>query len=925
MWDMRLLEKQVFIESQQMWLLDEDVDPRKALQPQNFLMSRAGSGEGAIGAEGNPWRQMTRRELFLQSDFRRMCVLSGAGIEKSTALAWVETHFQQAHPDCLAILLTMSGAPPVRGLRRNPGLPDDPRGYLAPWKRHGESDRPPVLLEAIRQHPTGQVLEQDDELLLAELHRLISRGQLLLIIDGLDHAWSPPDDHSDRIDSRIDALRLFLQGEGANCRVLVSGRLSVIEDQCWGALFDTDRHPWRFARIGEFDSEQAELYVGSDKWQHLQSLDADVNHSPRALEAVKRLSTAQLRQIRTASDLYWLVVLQMCGKALESGRAKAAGFKLEDLLFLYSLIAFESFCAGYTDGVDRDSSRAFLIDIWNHQHDVIFSEEQCGTDGNRRGFLQRIRALVQVNEFTEHGAFHESHQLDLIFRNRTSAEFFCALWLSHWASISDYERFVDELLTDNITADFSCYTPLVFLASMPERLADEPVAARRSHVWLHFCHRLLEQGNQRPRNTALIYHCWPTLLHLAGCLKGLQISGPRLPTASVVFRAGVPHFDEDSHDDVSGLDIFNPWSRRVVRTPAVAFEKLIELATTKLQHEVREFIISGSPSEDVADGSPARSMLYRFLGEYWMIHERRNQDVGCGVDACQSDHSTDEITSSSADRPGEALLDARLTPVGARGIARAFEMGFRWNDTFQHRHRDASMDERMKERTAKKWIPPSESDSLEFWMGNADSEFEDEQLHISYLERRFQLHDSPVTNQLLSLFDATHRSQNLSFSSHANGPAGSLSWYDAWCLSVWLGGRLPDEQEWEFACRAQPGVEMPAQAYWWGDSEALVEAHVWYETAEQLEALEVGQLEHWNGFGLCDMLGLVAEWTSTRFLPSGSIARESGPSFRRVLRGGGFYSDAEDLRTGSRAWAFTDEYPSDDYGCRIARSEPLDL
>ena len=437
MWDRRLLEKQVFIESQQMWLLDEDVDPRKALQPQNFLLSRAGTDEDAVGEELNPWRQMPRHELFLQTDFWRMCVLSGAGIGKSTALAWVEAHFQQAHPDCLAILLTMSGAPPVRGLRRNPGLPDDPRGYLAPWKRHGESDRPPVLLEAIRQHPTGQVLEQDDELLLAELRRLISRGQLLLIIDGLDHAWSPPDDHSDRIDSRIDALRLFLQGEGANCRVLVSGRLSVIEDQCWGALFDTDRHPWRFARIGEFDSEQAELYVGSDKWQHLQSLDADVNHSPRALEAVKRLSTAQLRQIRTASDLYWLVVLQMCGKALESGRAKAAGFKLEDLLFLYSLIAFEALRAGHRDGVTRDESREFLGGVWKRQKELIIREEQADRDDSRQGFFYRIRRLVEVNEFTEHGAFHESNRLDLIFRNRTLTEFFAALWLTHWARPAD--------------------------------------------------------------------------------------------------------------------------------------------------------------------------------------------------------------------------------------------------------------------------------------------------------------------------------------------------------------------------------------------------------------------------------------------------------------------------------------------------------
>ncbi len=125
---------------------------------------------------------------------------------------------------------------------------------------------------------------------------------------------------------------------------------------------------------------------------------------------------------------------------------------------------------------------------------------------------------------------------------------------------------------------------------------------------------------------------------------------------------------------------------------------------------------------------------------------------------------------------------------------------------------------------------------------------------------------------------------------HPGRPLVNITWEEAQEYCHWAGGRLPTEQEWEFAARGPNNWRYP-----WGNElgENAGERLANYSESSLRETSPVGvfpegaQREN----GILDLAGNVWEWT-------GSLYNESQPV--RVVRGGSFDYSAWYLRSAYR-------------------------
>jgi len=117
------------------------------------------------------------------------------------------------------------------------------------------------------------------------------------------------------------------------------------------------------------------------------------------------------------------------------------------------------------------------------------------------------------------------------------------------------------------------------------------------------------------------------------------------------------------------------------------------------------------------------------------------------------------------------------------------------------------------------------------------------------------------------------------------------------------GYRLPTEAEWEYAARAGTGT-----AYSFGDNPAELGRHAWFkDNSLRRRPSPVGQKEP-NPWGLFDMYGNVWEWCNDwyeeDYYQHGPEKDPPGPerSDSKVLRGGSWYSRAEECRSAYRLY-----------------------
>ena len=239
----------------------------------------------------------------------------------------------------------------------------------------------------------------------------------------------------------------------------------------------------------------------------------------------------------------------------------------------------------------------------------------------------------------------------------------------------------------------------------------------------------------------------------------------------------------------------------------------------------------------------------------------------------------------------------------------------------------------------------------EFIMGNAYDGSPDEwpQTRVR-IDRPFWMGACEVTNRQFALFDPSHHSRFVraqKMNVHSRGyplnepgqPVVRVSWQQATAFCRWLGERtgepftLPDEDQWEYACRA--GSRLPMSWGWftadfselanmadrtignfskWDFSPLNQIYDGWMPLVESVDdgAMVTAEVARYapNPWGLFDMHGNAAEWTSSLYQPypydrhdGREDSNSDGP---RVVRGGSWcdlpYFATASYRFGYPSW-----------------------
>lgn len=137
-------------------------------------------------------------------------------------------------------------------------------------------------------------------------------------------------------------------------------------------------------------------------------------------------------------------------------------------------------------------------------------------------------------------------------------------------------------------------------------------------------------------------------------------------------------------------------------------------------------------------------------------------------------------------------------------------------------------------------------------------------------------------------------------SGYENHPVTNVTWYGAKAYADWIGGVLPTEAQWEYACRGGKTT-----AFYFGDNDTDMGNYGWSRENNTPSGTKAVGQKLPNAYGLYDMHGNVWEWCGDWYAvyttsPATDPDVQSTTGYSRVLRGGGWYRLAQYCRSAYR-------------------------
>lgn len=215
-----------------------------------------------------------------------------------------------------------------------------------------------------------------------------------------------------------------------------------------------------------------------------------------------------------------------------------------------------------------------------------------------------------------------------------------------------------------------------------------------------------------------------------------------------------------------------------------------------------------------------------------------------------------------------------------------------------------------------------------FRMGSSDGDEDERPIHPVEITEAFSIGVHEVRQrEWIALMD-----ENPSYFEGPQRPVERVTWHQAQAFIDSLNQkeetdryRLPTEAEWEYAVRAGSDTR-----FHFGEEREDLASYAWYSTNSEERTHRSGG-KRGNPFGLYDVYGNVWEWTQDTYDEGiyeanrrvDPVNISGGRYSPRVIRGGGWYSVASNMRSANRGWA-RPRGQSAQLGFRLVRERPDD-